>query len=126
MSEDPNTYDRPPDSSINDNHVNDSSDSEPTPKNSPPENGDLSVSSTGNRRHSESHLVNETFKSVVERTIDDTVTEKPKTNTFHILKSFYDKGLQTTMDFSDDVTVGNTSDLTSQRFSMMYVVPGTE
>ena len=94
MSEDPNTYDRPPDSSINDNHVNDSNDSEPTPKNSPPENGDLSVSSTGNRRHSESHLVNETFKSVVERTIDDTVTEKPQTNTFHILKSFYDKDLK--------------------------------
>ena len=42
------------------------------------------------------------------------------------MKSFYDKGLQNTTDFSDDVTVGNASDLMSQRFSMMYVVPGTE
>ena len=75
MSEDLNTYDRPPDSPINDKHVNDSSDNESTPKNPVPENGDLSVSLTGNRSHSESHLVSEIFKSVVERTLDDTFTE---------------------------------------------------
>ena len=126
ISEDPNTYDRPPDTHINDNYENNTRDNESNPKSSLPKHGDFSVCSTGNRRHSGSHLVNDIFKSGVEKMIGHTVTEKSQTNTFHLLKSFYDKGLQNILVFSDDITAGNTSELMSQRFSMMYVVPGKD
>ena len=121
-SEDPNMYDRPQDTHINDNREKNTSDDESNPKYSLPKDGDFLVCSTGNHRHFRSHLVNETFKSVVEKMIGHTVTEKPQTNNFHLLKSFSAKGLQNIPDFSDNVTVDNTSELMSQCFSMMYVV----
>ena len=63
---------------------------------------------------------------MLEKSIHDTVTENPPTNTFHLLKCFYNKGLENISDFSDDIIVGNTSTLCSQRLSMMFLVPGTE
>ena len=63
---------------------------------------------------------------MVEKTIDDTVTEKPPTTTFHILKSIYDRGLFSLTEESADATIGNESELICRRFFMMYVVPGTE
>ena len=62
---------------------------------------------------------------MVEKTIDNTVTEKTNTTTFHVLKPIYGRGLYSSTGFSHDVTVGNESELLSRRLLMMYVVPGT-
>ena len=75
MSQDPNTYDRPPD--LNDNGGS-------VMRNPYLQDGDISVRSD-NSRHSDTR---ETFKSVLNKSIHDTVTEKPPTNTFHLLKMF--------------------------------------
>ena len=89
-------------------------------------NGNKSVCSTDNVRHSSPGISKETYKLVVEKTIDDTVTEKPHTASFHILKSIYDIGLFSLTEESDDATVDNESELISRRFSMTYVVSGTK
>lgn len=67
MSHDPNTYDRPPDTFITSNGKINPSNNLPTQKNLSSTNGDKSICSTDNARHSSPQTPKETYKSVVEK-----------------------------------------------------------